>query len=193
MMTRTPTRIMSVLQLIFLSCALLGGVLFLGQFLLSVIGIGDHDTGDAHVDTAHADTSMLFSLVSFRSIVAALTVFGLVGMATKAAGWPDWLDLLVASASGLTAMIAVALIMRSMTRLNADGTIIIQDAVGKSATVYLTVPAKNGGFGKITVTLQNRTVELRASTAAEADIATGKVVTIKRFIGADTAEVEPLA
>lgn len=193
MMTRTPTRIMSVLQLIFISCALLGGVLFLGQFLLSMIGIGDHDTGDVHVDGAHADTSMLFSLVSFRSIVAALTVFGLVGMATKAAGWADWIDLLVASASGLTAMIAVALIMRSMSRLNADGTVNIQDAVGKTATVYLTVPAKSGGYGKITVTLQNRTVELRASTAAETDIASGRIVMIKRFVGADTAEVEPVA
>src|SRR5437016_912426 len=81
----------------FLVCAIVGGTLLLCQFLMSLIGFGDHhdacgdhdfhDAGghDAHGDHAdHGDQAghhtWFVGVLTFRSIVAAITFFGLGGL-----------------------------------------------------------------------------------------------------------------
>src|SRR5690348_14651696 len=147
---------------VYLICAAVGGTLFVCQFLLSLIGLGDHhDFGghEVHIehggghDAAHqhgggGGASRLIGMLTFRSMVAARTVFGLAGSAAVAAHWPAQSSLLVAIGCGLGAMLLVGALMRSLHSLKDEGTVQIRNAVGHNGTVYLTVPGAKTGFGK---------------------------------------------
>ena len=87
----------------------------------------------------------------------------------------------------------LASVMAAFRRLTHDGTARIEAAVGTTATVYLRVPANRTGPGKVTVTVQNRTVECEAVTAAPADIPTGAPVRVVAVVGPTAVEVEPLS
>src|SRR5688500_4375150 len=98
---------------IYLICAGFGGATMICQLVLTLIGIGDaddadvphgfdggggfdHDTdvsggdvhgGDVHdgdVHDAHHGSSWFFGVVTFRTVVAALTFFGLTGLTMRA-------------------------------------------------------------------------------------------------------------
>ena len=61
---------------------------------------------------------------------------------------------------------------------------------GAPATVYLAIPGARGGVGKVTLTLQGRTVEYEAVTAG-ARIPTGAPVVVVDVVAPGTLEVTP--
>ncbi len=157
---------------------------------------GGHDAGghEAH-DQSHpaqhpGPANWLVGVITFRTVVAALTFFGLAGLAASQTTGNPWLVLAVALAIGAGAMFIVAWIMRSLARLNAEGTARIERALGKSGTVYLTVPGNKAGVGKVQLNLQNRTVECQAVTA-HPTLPNGTKVVVTAVIGRDTVEVAP--
>ena len=198
---------------LFMICALFGGTLLVCQTVLTLIGLsGDHDLfgdggdhdfghdmgghdagGDAHSadqpnSTVHHDSTWFFGIVTLRTVVAALTFFGLAGMAAKSSEVSPIPTLAIAVLSGFAAMVAVHWMMKQISRLKADGSVRIDRAVGMTGTVYLKIPGHLGGAGKIQLNLQNRTVELSAWTD-RAEIATGATVTVTRIVGPDSVEV----
>ena len=202
------------MEWLFLICAVFGGTIMVCQFALTLLGISDIDdldlpdapadadvsAFDGHVDAAdghaaghdghHHGTNWLFGVISFRTVVAALAFFGLSGMAARSAGLrPEWVPLVIALAAGWTAMYAVHWLMRTLFRMRSEGTARIEYSVGKVGAVYLRVPASRAGTGKITLNLQNRTMEYLAVTAAEA-IPTGANIVVVGVVGPDTVEVE---
>ena len=76
-------------------------------------------------------------------------------------------SLAIAGGCGFAALYWSAWAMRTLMRLRADGTAHIENAIGQSAVVYLTIPGHRAGKGKITVTVQNRTMEYEAETEHE--------------------------
>ena len=182
------------------------------------LGGVDHDftPGDVHVDavhdgpsaTEHGDaqsplqhpsaghlphgSTWLFRMLSLRTIVAALAFFGLAGRAAEAADCPPFTALLIATAAGLGAMYAVYAMLCGMRSLRSEGTVRIQRAVGQQASVYLRIPARQQGVGKIQINLQNRTMEYLATTPGEA-IPSGASVVVTRILAPGTVEVQSLA
>ena len=61
-------------------------------------------------------------------------------------------------------------------------------AVGKIGTVYLRVPGRRGGAGKVHLNVQNRTVEYLAMTDAD-ELPTGSRVSVVAVVSPDTVEV----
>ena len=59
-----------------------------------------------------------------------------------------------------------------------DGTIRIHQAIGQIGKVYLTVPPKGNGMGKVNLTLNERHVELDAITESNEPIKTDELVRI---------------
>lgn len=162
---------------------------------------GTHAGG---ADGAHAHdpngsnhySSWLFGVLSFRTLVAAATFFGLAGMMAHSAGLALGPQLLVAIVSGAAAMYGVHWIMLTIGRLGEDGTLRIQRAVGQEATVYIPIPAAGaqpGGFqaGKVQFKLQNRLVEYAAVTSSAEKLPTGAKVRIVGLTG-NTLQVEPV-
>jgi membrane protein implicated in regulation of membrane protease activity len=153
-----------------------------------------HGAADAHhvhaADGAHGST-WLFGILSFRTVVAAIAFFGLGGLAAMSAELSFVPTLLIALASGSVAMLAVHQLMRALFRLSDDGTVRIERAVGKSGTVYLSIPGSRQGTGKIHLKLQHRLLEYQAVTSAGEKLPVGATVVVVGVVGPSTLEVEP--
>lgn len=185
----------------FVACAVLGGALLVLQVVLALVGLDGHagHAGDAHLDLdGHAHDGVAHAvghgldLFSARSITAGLAFFGLAGAGAARAGWRPGLAAFCAAVAGLVAMLAVAWIMSQLLRLEDDGTVRVEHAVGEPATVYLTIPGARSGAGKVTLTLQGRTVEYQAVTAG-APLPTGAPVVVVDVVAPDTLEVAAFA
>jgi len=203
------------METIYLVCACVGGALLVCQLLAGLLGVGghhgdgaghdlsgldhggdhghvggaahDHDHGHAHGHAAARFVAML----SLRTVTAALTFFGLAGMAAHTTGREPVLTLVIAVAAGAGAFFLVAYLLRGLGRLHAEGTVRIERAVGQTATVYLRVPANRAGAGKIHLCLQNRTVEYQALTSG-GELPTGSKAVVVAVVSADTVEVAPI-
>ena len=93
------------------------------------------------------------------------------------------LAIVLSVVAGSLALVAMAFIMRGIMKMRSDGNIDIKRAVGKIADVYLTVPAKDNGNGKVTLTLEERFVELSAIQNGETPLTTGSKVKITDVSG----------
>ncbi|MSR53071.1 MAG: hypothetical protein EXS09_07240 [Gemmataceae bacterium] len=182
-----------------LICAGLGGSLVLLQFLAGVFGLGgdhavgdhDHSLGDHDHDHStdhdHGENWFL-GLLTFRAVCAAVAFFGLGGLTAAYYDLETPAQLGSAFGSGFVALYLVATLMKIMYRLKADGTVRVQDSVGATGTVYLRIPANRGGPGKVTLNLQNRTVELEAYTANE-ELPTGTPIRVVAVLSSSSVEV----
>jgi hypothetical protein len=196
-------------------CAIVGGTVIACQFVLALFGLGHgHDAGgggDAHDfgghdaaghdaaghDTAHHDAAeqnhlvnWFFGLLTFRTLVAGVTFFGLTGLMLTRSDADPGIALVGALAAGAAALFIVSSVMRGLSRLNADGTLRIERAVGAIGTVYLTVPGERQGAGKVHVSVHQRRVEYKAVTANQ-PLPTGTRVVVIGIVGPDTIEVVP--
>jgi hypothetical protein len=193
------------METVFLVCAIVGGVLLLCQFFLSLVGAGgDHDFGvDHHLDfsaahhvggdhAAEHGATWYFHVLSFRAICAAVTFFGLGGLAVAASPSFSAMAFPAGIGSGAAAMIVVAWMMNLLGKLQSKGNVHIERAVGALGTVYLGIPASGQGAGKVTVNVQQRTMEYRAITQHEQPLETGTPVMVVGIAGPDTLEVGPV-
>lgn len=178
-----------------------GGTLIVCQFLAGLLGFmsdsdvdHDHDAdSDTHDDSHdHSGTANWFlGMLTFRSVAAAITFFGLGGLTARYYQASDVSSFLIALLSGYAALYIVAMMMKSLYQLKADGSVRMDRAVGQTGRVYLTIPARKSGSGKVTLSLQNRTVECQAITA-ENEITTGTAVTVVAIHGPNLVEVAAL-
>jgi hypothetical protein len=178
----------------FVICAALGGGVLVVQLALGLLGVIDAD-GDAHLGDGH-DSGVSgaahdgLDLLSVRTLSAGLSFFGLGGLAGLTTGLGLIAAIPLAAVAGLAAMVGTAAVVRSMLRLEDDGTVSIHGAVGATGRVYLTIPGDRTGAGKVTLTLQNRTVEYQAVTSA-ALLPTGAPIMVVDVVGPDTVDVVP--
>jgi len=182
----------------FLVCAILGAVLLVCEIAAGALGFGHHhdtDTGGGDLDhgpdsgDGDGHGNWFFGLLSLRTATAALLFFGLGGKIAYYYEATDPAAIGAAIGAGALALYLVALAMRSLKDLKADGTVRVDRAVGCTGTVYLRVPGGKAGAGKVHLALQNRTVEYQAVTAGD-ELPTGKPVRVVAVVSADTVEVE---
>jgi hypothetical protein len=140
-------------------------VFFLLQTVMTLIGLG----GDGGMDGADSDLDgdgepHGWGYFSVRNMVAFFLGFSWVALAFRQFGWPVFLAALAGLVAGVLFSATSIYIMNLLAKLKADGTISLSNAVGKEATVSLTVPAERGGRGKVMVEVQGRLAELEAET-----------------------------
>jgi membrane protein implicated in regulation of membrane protease activity len=202
---------------IFLFFAVVGGTILVCQFVLTLMGLGadteliddlpddvphdlggvghdvPHDVHDVHAGDGHAahghDSSWLFGIISFRTLVAAFAFFGLGGLTAQSAGSSLWMQLVVAFVCGGVAMFAVHGLMKMLGKLGEDATVRIHKALGQEGTVYVPIAAHKQRAGKVQLKMQNRLMEYEAITEGE-KLATGARVRVVAIRG-NTLEVEP--
>lgn len=157
-------------------------------------GVGetlDHAAGhDAahHHSQAHHGSSWFFGVVTMRTVTAALAFFGLTGLAVTASGGEASSSLTAALGAGVAALFFVHWMMKSLAHLKAEGTVRIERAVGAVGNVYIKIPARKAGFGKVQIELQGRTVELAAQTEQD-ELPTGATIVVTKVLGSDAVEV----
>ncbi len=193
---------------LFVICAAVGGSVMLFQFLLSLIGLGgealdfdlpdaadvDLDTDldfDGDVDVEHHGGTHIFSVLSFRTVIAAIAFFGLGGLGAQSVGWGVLPTLGFAVVCAISALYLVYWLFQSLRRFNADGTARINTAVGRHGTVYTTIPERLSGIGKIQLSTQNRTMEYLAQTSG-GKLEPGAKIVVTEVVTPDTVVVEPV-
>jgi hypothetical protein len=123
------------------------------------------------------------SMFNFQGIVSGATVLGLAGLAATSAKLPGYVALAIGIGAALVMMALIDGAFGLMENMDNDGTVDIQQAVGKIATVYLSIPAKSEGLGKITMNLQQRLMEFSATTFKDKPLATGQRVVVVAVLG----------
>ncbi|MDG2391712.1 MAG: hypothetical protein P8M30_20595 [Planctomycetaceae bacterium] len=136
---------------------------------------------------AHSD-GWFVGIVTFRSLVAAVAIFGLTGLAAMG-HLPPEKAIGLATLSSLGMLYLVGWSFKQLYLLQADGTVHMSDAVGCTGIGYLTIPGESTGAGKVTVKLAERTMEYRAVTKDES-LKTGTAVVVTSVISEDTLEVK---
>ena len=156
---------LTVFQQIFVCIAIPSTVLMAIQFVLTLIGIGDMGA-DADVDADAADLDvdiedvtdvvdgrdpfdygMAFRLFTLRGMIAFLAVMGWTGYALGDGSLGYGIAILISIVAGFLMMLAIAGLAYLFERLQSNGNIHITSAIGKSGTVYLTIPKKREGKG----------------------------------------------
>lgn len=176
-----------LIQQIFWGCAIVATVIFLIQFLLTFIGLdgtdgGDLDfAGDASLDGDTLDTGGAMSLFSIRSIVNFFVGFGWGGVCFADLIESTTLLMLVSILVGLAFASLFFFIWRQARKFEANGTMRIADCEGRTARVYLRIPAKGEGMGKVQISVGGSIHELDAQSTGEA-IPTGTNVRVTGII-----------
>ncbi len=206
---------------LFLIAAVVGGTILVCQFGLTLLGLG-HDSGglghhiggdfhgdahvggtfhvgDSHVGGTHADATQhdnsthVFSVITFRTLVAATAFFGVSGRAALSAGYEPSTSFVLAVIVGVAAMYGMYWLMRLIAGLNSSGNERIGNAIGRRATVYLRIPATRSGAGKVQLSMQNRIVEYQALTDEAEPLQSGESVEVVDVVGGDTVYVRRIA
>jgi hypothetical protein len=174
----------------FLVCLVLGGAVLALQIVAGFFGLsGDHELPFfGHHDLGGSDVGEGLQLLSVRALAAAVAVYGASGL---------WLDTLLpawgaafgALAPAFLAALGTAYLMRAMGRLESSGSLQLEEAVGATGQVYLTVPGEGSGTGLVQFPLQGRSVELRAITREKEPLKTGSSVLVIS-VDAETETVE---
>lgn len=149
------------------------------------------DGGPMHDGGNPADFGTL-KFLTLQTIVTFLTVFGWVSIACVSGGMSPVLGIVLGMVCGLVMMFIVAKLVQMSAKLAEDGTLNLKNAIGETATVYLTIPAKGGGEGKVTMQLQGRFCEIDAVNAGEKPLETGTQVLVTDVLG-DSLVVESAA
>jgi membrane protein implicated in regulation of membrane protease activity len=137
--------------------------------------------GDGIPDSVDADAgagSSGLALFSLRGILAFFAVGGWAGIAVAGLIDSAFLAVVCAFIAGAVALYAVALLFKYTARLQSAGNLNLRNAVGKTATVYITIPASRNGAGKVHIVFQERYSELSAVTDEETPLRTGTLVEI---------------
>ncbi len=204
------------LSYLFLIAAIFGGTILVCQFALALFGLGHggadfghhlggdfhgdthigdsvhgHATGNSHSDDAndHSSSSRVFAVVSFRTIVAASAFFGVTGLATLNSGVPATTSFVLALFAGAIAMYGMYRLLGLIAGMDSSGNEQIANAIGRPATVYVSIPATGKGAGKVQLSMQNRIVEYQAVTEDSQPLKTGERVEVVAVKSDDTVEV----
>ncbi len=150
------------------------------------------DVGDIHQDMSSPADLADFRLISVQSVIAFLTIFSWSGITAITNGMPEWAALLLAAVLGFGAMFLVAKIIQWSSRLAQNGTFNVKNLLGESGTVYIPIPSKGSGTGKINVSCGERFMEFDAVTEEQEGIKTGTAVRIVDIISGSTLVVEKM-
>lgn len=153
---------------VYSAIAIVGSLLFLLRLVTGLFfdfdGLGDADI-DVDVDP---DGSAAFGIFSFLSITAFLMTTGWVGLATRLdAQLGPMPTAAISVASGVAMMFVTGLAMIGVRRLAQEQSYDLKTAVGRTAQVYMTIPGKSKGTGKVRVSVSGRSMIVSARTEGE--------------------------
>jgi membrane protein implicated in regulation of membrane protease activity len=134
--------------------------------------LGGHDT-----DMPEHPIDVDFALLSVRSLLAFGMFLGWTGLIVLKSG----LGLPLAVAAGVVAGLLAAwlawLLLKTMLRMQQSGNLELQNAYHKTGIVYLAIPAKGNGSGKVQIAVQGALRELDA-VSDDAEIPTGTKIIV---------------
>lgn len=154
-------------------------------------------SADGNMDLSNHDISNPsdiadFRLLSVQSVIAFLCIFGWSGITAIANGMPEWAALVLAAVLGFAAMLLVAKIIQWSSKLAQNGTFNVKNLLGESGTVYIPIPPKGNGSGKINVSCGERFLEFDAISEGDETLSTGVPVRVVDIVSGSVLVVEKI-
>ena len=154
-------------------------------------------SADGNMDLSNHDISNPsdiadFRLLSVQSVIAFLCIFGWSGISAIANGMPVWAALVLAAVLGFAAMLLVAKIIQWSSKLAQNGTFNVKNLLGESGTVYIPIPPKGNGSGKINVSCGERFLEFDAISEGDETLSTGSPVRVVDIVSGSVLVVEKI-
>lgn len=198
-MTKWWNELHALQQVLFvIACA--ATLFMIVQIILLAVGSGESDaTFDADTDIDDVDvindggiglTIFGLRVLSVRSVIAFLAVSSWLTFALFYA--IGYFALIPGIAAGMGAAFAIAAFIKAIEKLQGSGNLKTENAVGKTAEVYIPIPALRGGSGKVNVYVQEKYTELEAVCDSANPIKTGEKVRIIDVLTEGTVIVEPI-
>ncbi len=160
-------------------------------------GLGDGDAPDIP-DDADADSDFDggmedsgLRLFTVRGMVAFFAVGSWSGITALSLGAHPLLAVFIAIVMGTLALLFVAYFIKWTLRLQHDGTMKPNEALGKEGEVYMTIGANRSSRGKVNIILGQQLVEIDAVTDSDTTLKYGDRVTVTQVLGDNTLVVKP--
>ncbi len=189
---------MDLVGQIYALIAIPATLVLLVQTVMLLFGMGGDDLDadgadldfDGDIDApGDGDGLVLFSL---RGIMAMAAVGGWSGLVMHEAGINIAVTVFLSFAFGFMALVGLAYLMKLAMKLQSSGNFDLGYAIGKVGTVYIPIPEKMSGSGKINLSLRDRFLELSAVTNSERKLRTGETVRIVSTDETGIVVVEPM-
>jgi len=173
---------LSTLAKIYWIIAFPATLFFLIQLIMTFIGGDvDHDTDtnmDHHVDADGGG----FQIFTIKNLIAFFTLFAWSGLACIEGGYTLATILIISIISGIIMMLIMASLFYYISKFAYSGTMEFKNAIGETGHVYLSIPAKKSGVGKVQVKVQGALRTLDAMTEDAENIKTGSLITVTEII-----------
>ncbi len=179
----------SLMEIIFVSCAVLGGILFFIMMLLMMVGDvlgGVTDAIGLDIDAGGG----AFEILSVQGLSVAVMMFGLTGMFGLSATGSDVVAVLAGGVGAAAGMYGMGKMMYGINQLQADGTVNYNDAIGQRGQVYSRIKPNETGEIQVPVDGTLKTLLARAQDKAML-IPSGEFIRVVDVIGS-TMIVKPL-
>jgi len=179
----------SLMEIIFVSCAVLGGILFFIMMLLMMVGDvlgGVTDAIGLDIDAGGG----AFEILSVQGMSVAVMMFGLTGMFGLSATGSDVVAVLAGGVGAAAGMYGMGKMMYGINQLQADGTVNYNDAIGQRGQVYSRIKPNETGEIQVPVDGTLKTLLARAKDKSML-IPSGEFIRVVDVIGS-TMIVVPL-
>jgi membrane protein implicated in regulation of membrane protease activity len=181
---------LDTLHQVFWYIAIPVSVVFIIQAILTFIGIDSSDGVEADFD-GDFDGDAPFQLFSLRNLVNFLIGFSWTGVLLYGNFENKTILIFTALVVGVVFVVFFFFLMRQILKLSEDNTFRIENTIGRSGNVYLTIPEFKSGKGKIQVSVKGTIHELDAMTEQET-ILSGSIVRVKAVESGNLVIVEKL-
>lgn len=137
--------------------------------------------------------SAILKYLSIQSILAFVMGFGWGGLfGYRGLELNPALSGVVGVVIGIGMVRLLIFVLEMITRLNQSGNITRSDLLGLEGSVYIAVPARGGGRGRVSILIENRQ-RMISARSADAELPRNARVKVVKLNNDNTVTVEPVA
>ena len=172
---------MELFEKVMWCIAIPSSIVFIIQMIMTFVGADSSSDFDSVDGGDISDGGMPFHFFTFRNLINFLLGFSWTGISFYNTIHNRFLLVLLSAFVGLVLVAIVLLLFVWLSRMVQSGNIYIDQAVGKTATVYIPISGKRARAGKVQVSVNGAVREYDAITDSD-DLRTGELVVIKEVV-----------
>lgn len=171
--------------------AIPASVIFLIQTIITFLGADAADGVEADFDGDLSTGDAPFQLFSLRNLINFLLGFGWTGISFYDTISNQFVLIILAIIIGGIFVYFFFIIIKQVQKLAENNSFKITNTINKTAEVYLTIPEKKSGKGKVLISVKGSVHELDAITADDA-LPSGSMVRVVQIENDNLLIVEKL-
>jgi hypothetical protein len=163
-------------------------LIFIIQTIMTFVGV------NADIDTdfeVHHDGDGPFHVFTFRNLINFMIGLSWTGIAFYSTIHNHFILIAISVVVGIAFVLLFFLIIQQIQKLAEDNTFNIENTLSKTGQVYLTIPARKEGKGKVQISVNGAVHELTAITEQD-KLETGTMVRVTGILDQHILVVEKI-